>query len=123
MPPFTASIGNVTLVPLPDGRRFHLLYPVEYRYGELSWVVPAAATTDFASIPGIGRLFLPKWGMYGWSAIWHDWAYSKAGPDMTRKEIDDMFLAFMKVNNTPIHEQFLIYYSVRMFGWMFFKKQ
>lgn len=123
MSPFVASIGDIILSPLPDGQRFELVSPVPYRYGDQTWEVPAGVKTDFASIPGVGRIFLPKWGKYGWAAIWHDWAYSTAGPDVNRKEIDELFLAFMKVTNTPIHEQFLIYYSVRLFGWMFFKKQ
>lgn len=121
MPEFTASIGNVTLVPLPDGRRFQLLYPVQYVYGDQAWTVPAGVTTDFASIPGIGRIFLPKWGLYGWAAIWHDWAYA-GHTDLSRHEIDRTFLRFMKVRDVPSWQQFFIYTAVRAFGWMFFKK-
>lgn len=123
MPPFVASIGDIVLIPLEDGKRFVLAEDVLFRYGDSGWNVPAGVITDFASIPGIGRIFLGKWGRYGPASIWHDWAYSKAGPSSSRKEIDTTFLKFMKVSDTPIHEQFLIYYSVRAFGWLFFKKK
>lgn len=121
MDEFTASIGAVTLVPLADGKRFRLLYPVEYRYGDSVWVVPAGTVTDFASIPGIGRVFLPKWGLYGWAAIWHDYAYA-GNTRLSRLEIDRTFLRFMKVRDAPLWQQVLIYASVRAFGWMFFNK-
>ena len=123
MTAFNASIGYVTLDPLQDGKRFRLVEAVCYDYGDRHYVVPKGFTTDFASIPGIGRIFLPRWGLYGWGAILHDYLYAKNGPiGVSRKEADRMFLVFMKLRDTPIWQMLTIYYSVRLFGWMFFRK-
>lgn len=119
---FAARISKTVLEPLPDGKRFKLARAIHYEIEGQSWVVPPGTTTDFASIPGIGRLFLPKWGRYGWAAILHDFLYSKQGPDIERREADRVFLAFMKVRGVNLVHMALIYLSVRAFGWMFFKQ-
>ena len=119
---FTTIISAVYLEPMYDGKRFRLTKGVLYQYGDRTWIVPAGTTTDFASIPGIGRLFLPKWGRYGWAAILHDFLYSRQGPDIDRKTADEIFLAFMKVRGVNLVHMALIYLSVRAFGWMFFKQ-
>lgn len=117
-----ARISYVTLDPQKDGKSFKLCEDVIYQYDSESWKVPAGTSTDFASIPWFGRWLLPKWGRYGWAAILHDFLYSNTGPDYTRKRCDNLFLLFMKLRNTPLWQMFFIYWSVRLFGWMFFKK-
>lgn len=120
---FNVHIGCVKLDPLADGKRFRLIDAVSYDYGLQHFVVPAGFVTDFASIPGIGRMFLPKWGRYGWAAILHDYLYSSACPELvSRKEADRMFKTFMKVRDTPLIHTWIIYTAVRLFGWLFYRK-
>lgn len=120
---FEAHIGDFALIPNADGKEFTLDRDVEFKHGDFSITVPKGATNDFASIPGIGRIFLPKWGKYGWAAILHDFLYRQGWKyGVTRKQADRHFLTFMKLRNTNICHIALIYPAVRLFGWIAYQK-
>lgn len=125
MTAFAASISYLKLDPLRDGRTFRLIESVTFTHGDFRCRVPAGFETDFASIPGIGRIFLPKWGKYGWAAILHDFLYSNhpGARGVSRKEADRLLMVFMKLRDTPLIQAFAIWASVRAFGWMFYRKR
>ncbi len=77
-------------------------------------MVPVGFTTDFASIPRIFWIVLPKWGKYGNAAVIHDYLYYDQ--KLTRKEADDVLLEAMGVLEVPQWQRCSIYRAVRWFG-------
>ena len=111
--------------PYADGRTWYLReefgYDVGAEGGAESIVVPVQFTTDFASVPRIFWVFLPRWGKYGNAAVIHDWLYYDkkiAGNPIERKRADDVFLEAMGVLNVVDWQKTALYYGVRWFGWL-----
>jgi hypothetical protein len=59
---------------------------------------------------------LPRSGVYGKAAVIHDYIYQTHV--RTRKEADDIFREAMGVLRVSIWKIFLMYWSVRLFGWL-----
>ncbi len=105
--------------PLADGKTWVLIEPFAYDVGELgsgdTIEVSKGFKTDFASIPRVFWIALPKWGKYGNAAVIHDWLY--ATQQRSREEADRILLEAMKVLAVPKWQRFPIYKAVCYFGW------
>jgi len=103
-----------------DGRKWRLVnqftYHIGSKYSNDYIHVPADFITDFASIPWVLWAFLPAWGKYGKAAVLHDWLYQTHCK--TRKEADDIFYKAMLVSGTKEWKAWIMYYAVRIFGWL-----
>jgi hypothetical protein len=110
-----------------------LLEPLEYRVGSENSderiVVPAGATTDFASIPWGLRNTFPPLGAWARPAIIHDFLYETRGSgvldgvrwisrpvDYTRADADAIFLEAMEVVGVPTWRRTVMYRAVRLGG-------
>ena len=106
--------------PMPDGKRWKLCRSFTYhlgsKRGKESVAVPKGFITDFASIPWLFWSFLPSWGKYGKAAVIHDCLYSTHY--RTRKEADDIFYEAMLVSGTKPWKAKIMYWAVRLFGWV-----
>jgi hypothetical protein len=71
--------------------------------------------TDFASIPRLFWSIFPKWGKYGNAAVIHDWLYWTQ--ERPRKLADDILIEAMGVLGVGAITRYMIYLSVRVFGW------
>lgn len=108
-------------------------WQVEYnddRYGKI--IVPEGFETDFGSIPqALWWMFNPtKYVAY----ILHDYIYEMYGQipttlfdtpatlDYTRKQADYVLLEALKAEKCPFIKRWLIYFGVRIWGWMAWKK-
>lgn len=101
--------------------------PFEYHVGYLGSGdvirIPKGFVTDFASAPrGLWNLFPPD-GPYTAAAIVHDYLYSEQGnvPEgklRTRKECDEIFLEAMLELEVPLWQRYIMFWAVRVFGWM-----
>jgi len=109
--------------PLPDGRKWRLVFPFGYDIGRKRSrdriTVPAGFETDFASSPPAVWFIIPPWGKYGKAAIIHDYLYqTKSRP---RAEADAIFREAMIVLKVKPWRVFLMYWAVRLFGWLAWK--
>ena len=121
--------SRLEVTPLDDGRRWRLIRTFEYYTDLIAPVkvfrIPAGFVTDFASSP---RLFWPivsPWGRWGKAAIIHDFLYQRWGGkprilDM-RKVADEIFLEAMEVLGVAPWRRKLMYWGVRLFGWLAWK--
>lgn len=111
---------SVLLVsPLADGRT----WIIERDFGYVTRAgggvdrieVPLEFLTDFASVPRLFWFVFPQWGKYGNAAVVHDYLYwSQLRP---RVEADRIFHEAMSVLEVPGWQRFILYWSVRLFGW------
>ena len=82
----------------------------------LNVVVPAGFISDLASIPRILWPLLPADGVYQEAAIVHDWMYSKC---FSRWLSDGVFRYVMEATKVPYWKRCILFWGVRMGGWMF----
>ena len=104
--------------PLSDGNTWVVLKSFGYDVGEEgsgnTVEVKKGFVTDFASIPRLFWILLPRWGKYGNAAVIHDWLYWCQ--DRTRAEADRIMLEAMGVLFVPNWQKYAIYLFVRVFG-------
>lgn len=123
---------NTFLTPLvvevmPSGKRFRLHHEFTYlwkpAYIEIN--VKAGFVTDFASIPRIFRIFIPKLGRYNKAAVVHDAIYKNAvaGYRFTRRVADKIFLNGMEDLGVPKWKRMLMYWAVRIGGVFAWRKR
>jgi hypothetical protein len=115
MSQFTEAL---VVTPLADGKTWVILREFGYDVGEQDSgdhiAVAIGFQTDFATIPRIFWVVLPRWGRYGNATVIHDWLYWTQ--TRTRKVADDILLEGMGVLEVGAISKFLIYTSVRLFG-------
>jgi len=119
--------GKLIIEEIKPGILWKLKEPIVFEIEQLGSgkivEVPVGFITDGTSIPKFLRVFLAVWGTYGRAATVHDYLYSTLrGPEMhkyiqTRKQADDAFFDGMTALGTGKILKYLIYWSVRMFGW------
>ena len=113
------------LVEFTGGERWYLIEGFEYHVGcypsKEIIVVPAGFDTDFASIPRVFWPILPPTGLYGKSAVVHDYTYRHA--PYSRKKCDEIFLEGLEVLKVSRWKCFLIYWAVRLFGWYAWRRR
>ena len=123
---------------LPSGKRFRLYNDFTYL-----WRVPKEDTpawlktstieihvkrgfeTDFASIPRPLRIIIPKLGRYNKAAVIHDAIYQDVVPRFrfTRAEADIIFLDGMADLGVAKWKRTLMYWAVRIGGFMAWRKR
>ena len=128
--------------PLPDGKHWRLHTTFTYNDGQVPINIRAGFVTDFASVPWPFWSFIRPWGNWGKAAVVHDWLYQKqerykkglaygTGPrdvpitlsPVSRKEADDIFLEAMIVLGVAPWRRRLMYWGVRAFGWLAWRKR
>ncbi len=123
---------NSFLTPLivevmPSGKRFRLHYDFRYLWNRYNIVicVKAGFETDFASIPRLARLIIPKLGRHNKPAVVHDAIYQGLVPGhrFTRAEADLCFLDGMEDFGVVKWKRTLMYWAVRIGGWMAWRKR
>lgn len=83
--------------------------------------VPAGFRSDYATIPRcLWWLFNPA-GPYRRAAILHDYLYSRLAR-CSRFVADAIFREAMARSGVPLHTRLTIYFAVRTFGWLYFRK-
>ena len=97
------------------------VYHVGSKFSRHLVKVPKGFITDFASTPWIFWQFIPKWGRYGKAAIVHDLLYQTK--ETSRHMADLIFLEAMLVAGTPKWKARLMYWGVRIGGWLAYKKR
>lgn len=120
---------------MPSGKRFKLHHEFTYlwRYNgrPIKITVPAGFETDFASIPRILRLIIPKLGRHNKAAVIHDYIYQfhrvyiepyvLLGFD--RLMADQCFRDGMRDRGVSRWERELMFLAVRSFGWLAWVKR
>lgn len=108
---------------MSDGILFKLKENTEYEYEyygiHRKITVEENFITDFASVPAMFTLLVPRTGEYILATILHDWLYSMGSisfETMTRYEADRIFKEFLKMLGVPKWKTYLIFYAVRLFG-------
>ncbi len=78
------------------------------------FIVPAGFVTDLATILRFMMWLLPQRGAYDKAAILHDYLLLQF--DITKKEVDRIFLKQMKFDGVAKWKRNLMYAAVRLFG-------
>ena len=120
---------NSFLTPLvvevmPSGKRFRLYNSFTYHVARagVNIRVPAGFETDFASIPRIFRIIIPKLGRYNKAAVIHDYIYQSDRLQLSRKQADQVFLDAMADLGVPKWKRTLMYWAVRIGGFFAWTK-
>lgn len=111
---------RLTLTYLPKTNTWETMREFTYDVGlegsKDSITVPKGFKTDLASIPWPASMFIPIVGRYNQSAILHDFLYSTQ--ERLRKEADKIFLESMKVLEVHWFKRNIMFFAVRLFGWI-----
>jgi hypothetical protein len=104
--------------PLADGKTWVILRDFGYDVGAENSGdhidVAIGFQTDFATIPRLFWVILPKWGRYGNATVIHDWLYwLQTRP---RREADAILLEAMGVLDVTPLVKVAMYWAVRLFG-------
>ena len=104
--------------PMADGKIWAIGKEFTYHVGELNSgetiKVPRGFRTDFASVPPVFRMLVPRWGKYGKAAIVHDYCYWEQ--QYPRERADEIFREAMGVSEVARWRIFVMYWAVRLFG-------
>jgi len=110
----------LVVTPLADGTTWVIVRPFGYDVGRKGSDdridVRVGFMTDFASIPRLFWIVLPKWGKYGNAAVVHDWLYWTQR--RSRPSSDRILREGMEVLAVPGWQRLVIYWAVRAFGWL-----
>ncbi len=106
--------------PLADGKTWVLVRDFGYDVGAENSGdhidVVIGFQTDFATVPRLFWVILPKWGRYGNATVIHDWLYwIQTRP---RREADAILLEAMGVLGVAPPVKYAMYWAVRLFGWL-----
>jgi hypothetical protein len=102
---------------LNTGRHFSLLKEFIYSPPEGEAVVAHAGfKTDFASIPRVATIFIPKLGRYTQPAVIHDYLCRKADNWKQRRQGDKVFREAMEVVKVHLVKRWLMYWAVWVAG-------
>lgn len=108
---------------LAGGKLFRLEEPMAYDVGEegsgQTIIVPKGFVTDFASIPRLAQVIIPK-DVGRRAAVLHDWLYATNGCRgfFTRRKADAIFNEAMAVLNVPGFVRWPMWAAVRIGGWL-----
>lgn len=130
----SAFTGSLLIEEIVPGKLWRLVSPIRYAVGSvdssLVVTVPSGFVTDGTSIPYFLRVFLAVWGTYGRASAVHDYLYyairkneqndvlGNGNTASRRKIADEIFLEAMTVLKTGKILRTLLYWSVRIFGWV-----
>jgi hypothetical protein len=121
MQPAMSSFTDILLVsPLADGKTWVTQRPFGYNVGAEGSTdrvdVPIGFRTDFATVPRLLWVILPKWGRYGNATVIHDYLYWVQ--ERPRPEADRILLEAMGVLAVHPVVKYTMYWGVRLFGWL-----
>ncbi len=117
---------------MPSGKRFKLHCQFTYRWGKTAITIPSGFVTDFASIPRILRIIIPKLGRWNKAAVLHDYIYQNPESGLrfevgyvrwSRKGADVVFRDAMEDLGVIKWKRNLMYWAVRIGGWMAWRKR
>ena len=108
----TETVGSTTWIVISD-----LIYN-DPKFGKI--VVPAGFVTDFASVPRIPVIFELVGADGSLGATVHDYLYHNG--TIERKDVDGIFLDILLNSGIGKVRSYMMYYGVRAFGWMYFRK-
>ncbi len=116
-----SSFTDILLVsPLADGKTWVIQHPFGYYVGAEGSSdrieVPVGFRTDFATVPRLLWVILPKWGRYGNATVIHDYLYWMQ--EHPRLEADRILLEAMGVLGVRSVVKYTMYWGVRAFGWL-----
>lgn len=118
-------MNDLIIKSLPGKETRRLVEHFIVKYDNRYIVVPEGFVTDYASIPKM----VPRWivdqddGIIREAAVLHDYLYSKKGGQThKRKFCDQLLYEGMLELGSPKWKAMLVYSAVRMFGWLFYKK-
>jgi len=108
----------LVVTPYSDGKTWRLTEEFGYAIGSVNSDrtvdVPVGFSTDFASVPRLLWIVLPKWGKYGNAAVIHDFLYYDQST--TRLEADRIFVEAMMVLKVPFWQRYCLFTGVRIGG-------
>lgn len=106
--------GSLT-VSRVDSDRWELVDPLVYQGRRDRFVVPAGFVTDFATVPGLVRWFVPRFGAYTLAAILHDWLITEGirSGVVTSRDADGIFRRVMREAGVPVLRRWLMWAGVR----------
>jgi len=110
---------------LPTGKRFRLHFAFTYLWkpDTIPFRLPAGFETDFASIPRFFRIIIPKLGRWNKAAVIHDYIYQSSVIQLMRSDADIIFLDAMTDLGVAKWKRYVMYWAVRGFGWMAWRKR
>ena len=108
-------------------RLFYSCEPIAYDVGGQLIVVSPKFLSDGLSIPAAARPLIntPKAPQWIGAGILHDWLYSKCDTHehISRRRCDTLLLLAMKLYGVGIIKRRIIFWSVRTFGRLAFRKR
>ncbi len=119
-----SQAGNMEVVVLTDTcikplYEYHYLTcgEIVFCVNNIKHVIPKNFETDLASIPRIGwAVMSPAHSSSFRAAIIHDWLYHNPC-NFSRMQADMIFFQLTLHDGLPLFRSYLLYYSVRLFGW------
>lgn len=100
--------------------RLVLTEPHLYENNYVRIVVPEGFECDGATVPRVLWTIFPRVGKYLRATVIHDWLYRQR--DISRRVADAFFLEIMEIDSVPKLTGLCMYWAVRAFGWMYWKK-
>ena len=121
---------------MPEGNMFRIYKPFIYYWKDrikgkiIKITVPVGFPTDFCSIPPVVRLIIAKLGRYNGPGVIHDFLYryhqivvGNLVYAVNRKMADLIFLDGMRDRGVTVWKRQAMYYGVRLFAWLAWKKR
>lgn len=92
--------------------------------GDNPWhyMIPSGYISDGASTPRILWSIIPPFGRYLKAAVIHDYGYTNNPAELSRKEIDEIFLRQMLYDDVNPRLAKTMYYFVRAVSWYYWRK-
>lgn len=105
-----------------DGRNWSVREEFDFASEQAERIirVPRRFLTDFASVPRFFWRILPPTGAYGKAAVIHDYLYRTGSAP--RALADAVFLEGMTVLNVPAWKRQTMYWAVRLFGGLAYRR-
>jgi len=120
-----SSFTDPLIVKKVGERTWEIMKAFEYHVGaeDSNEVikVPVGFVTDFASVPQFAWIIIPPDGSYTQAAVLHDYLYHIKA--YTRKRSDEIFYEAMAVLEVKWWKRKVMYFSVRLAGWIPWKNR
>lgn len=109
-----------------DGKRWRLIerfsvYTNQFGEKKVWFEVPEGFMTDFSSIPKIFIPFLEWRDKFNKASVVHDFLYHTKQFD--RKTSDKIFLELQIALGINKYKAYTFYLTVRLFGWLYWRKR
>lgn len=121
------TFSELMLILLDKSSGGRQIYKVmaEFRFSSclgIQVLVPKDFETDFASVPRLFWWIFPPTGQHARASVVHDFLYSAAG-DCPRFLADAVFRHAMEVSGVNWWRRCVMYYAVRTFGWLTYRRR